>query len=168
MQRGRLCPDGMLCTPARRGPTFPCAKVGKTQSRGTGSPLTSPFLSLAVLDTNDAFASSVRRTDTLPRWPQAYWPPLPTSPPLRGRGRECLSYFLLILLFCLGSKGLCGKRLRGRTHLTFPLNISLSAKNPPAGKGRGKIFCGGLVSALRGNRKGQGWRGAGFPAFCGC
>ena len=50
---GRLCPDGMLCTPARLGPTFPCAKVGKTQSWVTGSPLTNPFLSLAVLDTND-------------------------------------------------------------------------------------------------------------------
>ena len=29
MQRGRLCPDGMLCTPARRGPTFVRTKVGK-------------------------------------------------------------------------------------------------------------------------------------------
>ena len=29
--------------------------------------MTNPFLSLAVLDTNDAEASSVLRTDTLPR-----------------------------------------------------------------------------------------------------
>ena len=42
-------------------------KGTKIRSRGTASPLTNPFLSLAVLDTNDAKASSVLRTDTLSR-----------------------------------------------------------------------------------------------------
>ena len=42
-------------------------KGTKIRSRGTASPLTNPFLSLAVLDTNDAEASSVLRTDTLSR-----------------------------------------------------------------------------------------------------
>ena len=46
-RRGAFC-KGITCTPARRGPTFVRAKVGKTRSRGTDSPLTSPFLSLAV------------------------------------------------------------------------------------------------------------------------
>ena len=41
-------------TPARRGPPFAPPKGGKSGSRGTDSPLTNPFLSLAVLDTNDA------------------------------------------------------------------------------------------------------------------
>ena len=53
-RRGGAFCKGINCTPARRGPTFVRAKVGKTRSRGTDSPLTSPFLSLAVLDTNDA------------------------------------------------------------------------------------------------------------------
>ena len=52
-RRGAFC-KGITCTPARRGPTFVRAKVGKTRSRGTDSPLTNPFQSLAVLDTNDA------------------------------------------------------------------------------------------------------------------
>ena len=65
-RRGAFC-KGIVSTPARRGPTFVRAKVGKTRSRGTDSPLTNPFLSLAVLDTNDAKASSVLRTDTLSR-----------------------------------------------------------------------------------------------------
>ena len=34
---------GLICTPARRGLTFVRAKVSKTRSRGTGSPLTNPF-----------------------------------------------------------------------------------------------------------------------------
>ena len=47
-----------ICTPTRRGPTFVRAKVGKTRSRGTDSPLTTPFLSLAVLDTNLDFSGA--------------------------------------------------------------------------------------------------------------
>ena len=43
---------GINCTPARRGPPFAPPKGGKSGSRGTDSPLTNPFLSLAVLDTN--------------------------------------------------------------------------------------------------------------------
>ena len=58
---------GIVSMPARQGPTFVRAKVGKTRSRGTDSSLTNPFPSLAVLDTNDAGASSVLRTDTLSR-----------------------------------------------------------------------------------------------------
>ena len=34
---------GLISTPARRGLTFVRAKVSKTRSRGTGSPLTNPF-----------------------------------------------------------------------------------------------------------------------------
>ena len=49
---------GIVSTPARRGPTFVRAKVGKTRSRGTDSPLTNPFLSLAVLDTNLDFSGA--------------------------------------------------------------------------------------------------------------
>ena len=56
-RRGAFC-KGITCTPARRGPTFVRAKVGKTRSRGTDSPLTNPFLSLAVLDTNLDFSGA--------------------------------------------------------------------------------------------------------------
>ena len=56
-----------VCTPRRRGVPFVRTKGTKIRSRGTDSPLTNPFLSLAVLDTNDAEASSVLRTDTLSR-----------------------------------------------------------------------------------------------------
>ena len=56
-RRGAFC-KGITCTPARRGPTFVRAKVGKTWSRGTDSPLTNPFLSLAVLDTNLDFSGA--------------------------------------------------------------------------------------------------------------
>ena len=56
-----------VCTARRRGVPFVRTKGTKIRSRGTDSPLTNPFLSLAVLDTNDAEASSVLRTDTLPR-----------------------------------------------------------------------------------------------------
>ena len=48
--------QGVVSTPTRRGPTFVRAKVGKTRSRGTDSPLTNLFLSLAVLDTNLDFS----------------------------------------------------------------------------------------------------------------
>ena len=50
--------QGVVSTPTRRGPTFVRAKVGKTRSRGTDSPLTTPFLSLAVLDTNLDFSGA--------------------------------------------------------------------------------------------------------------
>ena len=56
-RRGAFC-EGVVSTPSRRGPTFVRAKVGKTRSRGTDSPLTSPFLSLAVLDTNLDFSGA--------------------------------------------------------------------------------------------------------------
>ena len=41
-RRGAFC-KGIVSTPARRGPTFVCAKVGKTRSRGTDSPLDEPL-----------------------------------------------------------------------------------------------------------------------------
>ena len=56
-RRGAFC-KGVVSTPSRRGPTFVRAKVGKTRSRGTDSPLTNPFLSLAVLDTNLDFSGA--------------------------------------------------------------------------------------------------------------
>ena len=43
-----------ISTARRGGLPFVPAKGSKTGSRGTDSPLTNPFLSLAVLDTNDA------------------------------------------------------------------------------------------------------------------
>ena len=57
--------DGWYACPA--GASFCTAKRRQKRVKGDRSPLTNPFLSLAVLDTNDAEASSVLRTDTLPR-----------------------------------------------------------------------------------------------------
>ena len=65
-RRGAFC-KGIVSTARRGGVPFVRTKGTKIRSRGTVSPLTNPFLSLAVLDTNDAKASSVLRTDALPR-----------------------------------------------------------------------------------------------------
>ena len=46
------------CTARRRGVPFTCVKGTKIRSRGTDSPLTNPFLSLAVLDTNLDFSGA--------------------------------------------------------------------------------------------------------------
>ena len=79
-------------TPTRRGPTFVRAKVGKTRSRGTDSPLTNPFLSLAVLDTNldfswmknlNPYCAQIRSQGSL----RQHLPPSRSPPPWRGRGR---------------------------------------------------------------------------------
>ena len=67
LQRRRAFCKGIVSTARRGGVPFVRTKGTKIRSRGTASPLTNPFLSLAVLDTNDAEASSVLRTDTLPR-----------------------------------------------------------------------------------------------------
>ena len=50
--------QGLVSTPTRRGPPFAPPKGGKSGSRGTDSPLTNPFLSLAVLDTNLDFSGA--------------------------------------------------------------------------------------------------------------
>ena len=48
----------MNCTARRRGVPFVRTKGTKIRSRGTDSPLTNPFLSLAVLDTNLDFSGA--------------------------------------------------------------------------------------------------------------
>ena len=79
----------------RWGVPFTRAKGTKTRSRGTGSPLTNPFLSLAVLDTDldfsptknlNPYCAQIRSKGSHRRIC-----PLPTSPPLRGRGTPSLS-----------------------------------------------------------------------------
>ena len=57
--------DGPYGSPPGR--SFCAYKRNQNTVKGTASPLTNPFQSLAVLDTNDAKASSVLRTDTLPK-----------------------------------------------------------------------------------------------------
>ena len=87
------------CTPTRRGLTFVRAKVSKTRSRGTDSPLTNPFLSPCCAGYGFIFRlppknKSVLRTDglnkvsvthlpppNLPRFGGGERPPFPCKPP---------------------------------------------------------------------------------------
>ena len=56
-RRAAFC-KGIICTARRRGVPFVRTKGTKIRSRGTDSPLTNPFLSLAVLDTNLDFSGA--------------------------------------------------------------------------------------------------------------
>ena len=96
---------------ARRGDLpFVPAKGSKTGSRGTDSPLTNPFLSLAVLDTNDAKASSVQRRRYAVKAPAAHFIRFLQT---NSRKLRCQDYGL-------------NKQLFGKT-----------APPPPRGRGRG-------------------------------
>ena len=57
-RRGGAFCKGIVSTARRRGVPFVRTKGTKIRSRGTDSPLTNPFQSLAVLDTNLDFSQS--------------------------------------------------------------------------------------------------------------
>ena len=57
-RRGGAFCKGIVITARRRGVPFVRTKGTKIRSRGTDSPLTNPFQSLAVLDTNLDFSQS--------------------------------------------------------------------------------------------------------------
>ena len=72
-RRGGAFCKSIVSTARRGGVPFVRTKGTKIRSRGTASPLTNPFLSLAVLDTNDAEASSVQRRRYALKVPAAHF-----------------------------------------------------------------------------------------------
>ena len=70
--------DAIISTPTRRGLTFVRAKVSKTRSRGTDSPLTNPFLSPCCAGYERRFSTkkpSVLHADGLNKVSQMHLPP---------------------------------------------------------------------------------------------
>ena len=80
---------GLISTPTRRGLTFVRAKVSKTRSRGTDSPLTNPFLSPCCAGYERRFSTkkpSVLHADGLNKVSQMHLPP-PNLPRFGGGER---------------------------------------------------------------------------------
>ena len=81
--------DAIISTPTRRGLTFVRAKVSKTRSRGTDSPLTNPFLSPCCAGYERRFSTkkpSVLHADGLNKVSQMHLPP-PNLPRFGGGER---------------------------------------------------------------------------------
>ena len=86
---GASLTKGLISTPTRRGLTFVRAKVSKTRSRGTGSPLTNPFLSPCCAGYERRFSTkkpSVLHADGLNKVSQMHLPP-PNLPRFGGGER---------------------------------------------------------------------------------
>ena len=81
--------DAIISTPTRRGLTFVRAKVSKTRSRGTGSPLTNPFPAPCCAGYERRFSTkkpSVLHADGLNKVSQMHLPP-PNLPRFGGGER---------------------------------------------------------------------------------
>ena len=150
---GASLTKGLISTPTRRGLTFVRAKVSKTRSRGTDSPLTNPFLSPCCAGYERRFSAkkpSVLHADGLNKVSQMHLPP-PGLPRFGGGERPPF--------FCKPPVPLTitmGQRLDSPQALTSPERRTVAlifpthpSPFPASGKGvggKGRCACGYLGS----------------------
>ena len=145
--------DAIISTPTGGGLTFVRAKVSKTRSRGTDSPLTNPFLSPCCAGYERRFSTkkpSVLHADGLNKVSQMYLPP-PSLPRFGGGERPpflCKTPAPLTITL--------GRRPGSLQALTYPkrrtaalISSAHPSPFPASGKGvggKGRCACGYLGS----------------------